>query len=119
MLFLPTADRFHAGAPHPRPERWESPTPELDSLLMPFSVGPRNCVGQNLANLEMRVVLATLLRRYRFTLARRGAITLSVNKKTQFSHIFFSFSGIAMQEKHALRDEKQAGRFCCFPGTRG
>jgi cytochrome P450 len=30
-------------------------------VFQPFSLGPRNCIGQNLANVEMRLILAKLL----------------------------------------------------------
>jgi cytochrome P450 len=40
----------------------------LKTLYFPFSAGRRNCVGQNLAMLELKMVLATLLRRYDFLL---------------------------------------------------
>ncbi len=40
--------------------------------FMPFSLGRRNCVGQNLATLELRVVLAPLLQRFRPELERPG-----------------------------------------------
>lgn len=30
-------------------------------VLQPFSIGPRNCIGRNLANNEMRVILARVL----------------------------------------------------------
>ncbi|EFJ41922.1 hypothetical protein VOLCADRAFT_107481, partial [Volvox carteri f. nagariensis] len=36
---------------------------------LPFSDGPRNCVGQSLALLELRTTLATLCGRFRFRLA--------------------------------------------------
>lgn len=50
----------------------------MRNALLPFSTGPRACVGLNLAWVEvrraaassligqMRIVLATLIRRYRF-----------------------------------------------------
>jgi cytochrome P450 len=53
------------------PERWlrtDKDTETLKNLFMPFSTGRRNCVGQNLAMLELKLVLATLLRRYDFQL---------------------------------------------------
>jgi len=36
------------------------------SAWRPFERGPRNCIGQELANIEARVILAMVLRRYRF-----------------------------------------------------
>ena len=56
-------DAFH-------PERWlpESTTNEKSeffndnrAVLQPFSVGPRNCIGRNLAYNEMRLILARVL----------------------------------------------------------
>jgi cytochrome P450 len=48
------------------PERWLHPTPSrfIDdnrAVLQPFSVGPRNCIGRNLAYNEMRLILARVL----------------------------------------------------------
>ncbi|KAK8242211.1 isotrichodermin C-15 hydroxylase [Phyllosticta capitalensis] len=48
------------------PERWLDDAPEKfkndkKSVLMPFSNGPRNCIGKNLAYAEMRVILARVL----------------------------------------------------------
>ncbi|KAK4047062.1 hypothetical protein OIV83_005625 [Microbotryomycetes sp. JL201] len=47
------------------PERWLDETPEMRGAFLPFSIGPRNCVGMNLAWAEIRLVLGTLLRRYK------------------------------------------------------
>ena len=33
---------------------------------MPFSAGPRNCIGKNFALLEMKVVLANIIRKFNF-----------------------------------------------------
>ncbi|RMZ71780.1 cytochrome p450 [Pyrenophora seminiperda CCB06] len=46
------------------PERWLPNTGYDDDqkdVMQPFSVGPRNCLGKNLAYHEMRAILATLL----------------------------------------------------------
>jgi len=53
-----------------RPERWlESSEEQLkvyNNVLRPFGIGPRACIGQNLATIEIRLTLAGLLRRYEF-----------------------------------------------------
>ncbi|KAI0481367.1 putative cytochrome P450 monooxygenase [Xylariaceae sp. FL0804] len=46
------------------PERWMGDSKYADDQLdacQPFSVGPRNCIGQNLAYAEMRLILAKIL----------------------------------------------------------
>lgn len=53
------------------PERWADTDPDaakLKELFLPFSFGRRGCVGQNLAALEMKLVLAALFYRYEFEL---------------------------------------------------
>ena len=54
------------------PERWSAENPDIDKLkelLLPFALGKRNCVGQSLAMLELKVALANLFMRFRFELA--------------------------------------------------
>ncbi|KAL2022266.1 hypothetical protein VTK56DRAFT_5876 [Thermocarpiscus australiensis] len=41
------------------------------AALQPFSVGPRNCIGKNLAYVEMRLILARLVWNYDLVLADR------------------------------------------------
>ncbi|KAJ5414635.1 hypothetical protein N7509_001262 [Penicillium cosmopolitanum] len=52
------------------PERWlplakeDASSPFYNDnrdVLQPFSIGPRNCIGRNLANAEMRMILARML----------------------------------------------------------
>ncbi|KAI1849772.1 hypothetical protein JX265_008110 [Neoarthrinium moseri] len=43
-------------------------TDKLDAL-QPFSVGPRNCIGRNLAYAEMRLILAKIIYNFDLTLA--------------------------------------------------
>ncbi|EKG16038.1 Cytochrome P450 [Macrophomina phaseolina MS6] len=47
------------------PERWLGEDARFDSdnfdVFMPFSNGPRNCIGKNLAYAEMHVILATVV----------------------------------------------------------
>lgn len=40
----------------------------------PFERGPRNCIGQELANLEVRVILACVMRRYDFVKVGVGEV---------------------------------------------
>lgn len=55
-----------------RPERWlEGKTPSgesLDNWLVPFSKGPRSCVGINLGYCEIYMTFANLFRRYDLSL---------------------------------------------------
>ncbi|KAK3374599.1 putative cytochrome P450 [Podospora didyma] len=46
-----------------KPERFLDDSPEKDRLdaLQPFSFGPRNCIGKNLAYAEMRLIFARII----------------------------------------------------------
>ncbi|KAK0636014.1 putative benzoate 4-monooxygenase cytochrome P450 [Bombardia bombarda] len=46
------------------PERWEALTPRQKNAFIPFSYGPRACVGRNVAEMEMKLIVATWARRY-------------------------------------------------------
>ncbi|KAI9201155.1 hypothetical protein LWI28_019051 [Acer negundo] len=50
------------------PLRFNESRKHLASFF-PFGLGPRVCVGQNLAAVEAKVVLASIIRRYTFTLS--------------------------------------------------
>ncbi|KAL6245307.1 hypothetical protein RBB50_008082 [Rhinocladiella similis] len=50
------------------PERWmdsQQITNEMKALFMPFSTGPRACLGKSLAIMELKLITATLLRRFK------------------------------------------------------
>ncbi|KAI0536530.1 putative cytochrome P450 [Xylaria digitata] len=54
------------------PERWmDDPKYKGDQLgaMQPFGMGPRNCIGRNLAYAEMRLILAKLVFNFDLTLA--------------------------------------------------
>ncbi|KAI1264041.1 cytochrome P450 [Xylariaceae sp. FL1019] len=59
------------------PERWlesdQHPIPP--SAWRPFERGPRNCIGQEFATIEARVILACTARRYDFVKVGMGSIT--------------------------------------------
>mgnify|MGYP003325838023 CR=1 FL=1 len=60
--------RFFTEPSHFRPERWiEKPEPQRYSYL-PFSGGPRTCVGQNFAITESLLAIAYIAQRYRLEL---------------------------------------------------
>lgn len=51
------------------PSRWLPQSNESKlgaSAFNPFSLGPRNCLGRNLAYLEMRLILSHLLWQFNF-----------------------------------------------------
>jgi cytochrome P450 len=71
---------FHAswiGRPHEYlPERWvpghELYDEKLKDLLMPFAEGHRNCIGQNMAMIQLKILIANLFRYYEFELVDAG-----------------------------------------------
>lgn len=56
-IWGPDADEF-------RPERWQTVTARQKNAFIPFSHGPRACVGRNVAEMEMKLIVATWARRY-------------------------------------------------------
>lgn len=66
--FWPEPDRFD-------PDRFSAErSAERPSLAyLPFSVGPRNCIGEHLARLEMQIHLVLLARRLKLNYAARAA----------------------------------------------
>lgn len=48
-----------------RPERWfECDSAAVSKAFAPFSVGPRACIGRNLANLELQIIIASIFKRF-------------------------------------------------------
>ncbi|KAI6251387.1 hypothetical protein HI914_00178 [Erysiphe necator] len=57
------------------PERWTRLTKRQKSAFFPFSQGPRACIGRNLAIMQLHLMIATLIRRYDFTLFSKSLET--------------------------------------------
>jgi len=59
-----------------RPERWspEVLTKEQRSAWLPFSYGPRICIGMNFSLIEQKIFLSTLLREYSWIELAKDAV---------------------------------------------
>lgn len=62
------ADIWGADVEEFRPDRWLNATPRQRMGFNPFSFGPRACVGQNVAHMELALIVGTAFRRYDFAL---------------------------------------------------
>jgi cytochrome P450 len=55
-----------------KPERWLDPsnvTQNMKELFMPFSKGTRACLGKNLAMIELKLIVAHLVRQFQWIAA--------------------------------------------------
>jgi len=59
-----------------RPERWyaENLTKEQRKAWMPFSIGPRVCIGMGFSLLEQKILLVNLLKRFKEIKLAEGAV---------------------------------------------
>jgi hypothetical protein len=71
-IFGETRDDF-------RPERWIGPEAAKipDSAFRPYERGPRRCTGQELANMESRIILAVIARRFDWVKVGLGEFELN------------------------------------------
>lgn len=64
-----------------QPSRWQNPTQASKVAYIPFSLGPRSCVGQSLANAEMKTVLSHLVANFKFKVKDEGSSTFLLTFK--------------------------------------
>ena len=57
------------------PDRWQRDEIEEDAFL-PFGAGPRKCIGESLARMEMALIAATILQNYSFTIDSTRPMTM-------------------------------------------
>lgn len=50
-------------------------------MFIPFSVGKRSCVGQNLALLELRVIISNIVRNFDIELVQEPELDLFITMK--------------------------------------
>lgn len=72
------------------PERWDKENTdynqqykEIKEMFIPFSTGKRNCIGQNLANIELLIIASYMIRYYDFKLISEPEIELFLTFKAQ------------------------------------
>lgn len=84
VLSVPTYSMHHSteiwgpDAEEFRPERWVEGggvTARQKNAFIPFSHGPRACVGRNVAEMEMKLIVATWARRYDVELRQEVMLT--------------------------------------------
>lgn len=63
------SEKYWENADNFNPERFNKPI-DHPNAYTPFSSGPRNCIGQHMALMEIRIALVRILEKYRIT--KRG-----------------------------------------------
>lgn len=58
------------------PERWYNLTEAQKKAFLAWSTGPRQCSGRNVAEMEIMLVIATLVKRYEFELYEEELVTV-------------------------------------------
>ncbi|KAK0495838.1 cytochrome P450 [Armillaria luteobubalina] len=68
-----------------KPERWfERDNALIQNTFNLFSLGPRACVGHNLASLELQIIVSSILRRFDFVLEDPSAAMVAVTDEGGF-----------------------------------
>jgi len=91
------------------PDRWIDPDlskrdagQNMNGAYIPFAAGPRNCVGQPLAQVILRIVLARIIHQYRFTdqrLDKDGQNPNNLRKDMQAGFTVLPSGGVRLRVK--------------------
>lgn len=87
MITIPTIGIHYDPEIYPEPEKFDPERFAVEAVKLrdsvdwlPFGDGPRNCIGMRFGQMQMRVGLAYLLRRYKFTPCAQTQIPMVFQK---------------------------------------
>lgn len=90
-IFIPVYSIHNDPKIYPEPEIFDPERFTQENInkrhscsFLPFGDGPRNCIGVRFAYLELKIALALMLLKYKFTLNSRTKSKFSLNKTTMF-----------------------------------
>ncbi|TDZ61725.1 Cytochrome P450 monooxygenase BOT4 [Colletotrichum trifolii] len=82
-----------------KPERWLDPySTDVREASQPFSMGPRGCLGQNFAYMEINLILAKMLWKYDLELVNKN---LDWEKESQL-HVMWWKPALMIKEIHVI-----------------
>ena len=90
------------------PDRWrpECVTEQQKAAFIPFSTGPRACVGRNVAEMELKIIFGVLGQCFEFEMRDQGAGTVGWETREGFLRKPVGFRvGMRRRERSAERSE--------------
>ncbi|KAJ3121566.1 hypothetical protein HK098_003598 [Nowakowskiella sp. JEL0407] len=100
-----------ADAKHFKPDRWLNDFTPVPGSFMPFGDGPMNCIGQKIANLEIKIALIRIIQCFELKLSARqekiepvttityGLKNAICEQRTFSKHVTFHRSGLGTDER--------------------